>query len=66
LQIDDTKVETKRATPREDTAKGVDTTTPVKKIFVGGLKDGIEDKDLEDYFGTFGRVINVEQVSLFI
>jgi RNA recognition motif-containing protein len=38
----------------------------IKKIFVGGLKDGIEDKDLEDYFGAFGRIISVEQVQQFI
>jgi hypothetical protein len=57
-------VETKRATPREESGKG-ESGQSVKKIFIGGLKDGIEDKDLEDYFGAFGRVINVEQVNYY-
>ena len=61
-KIDGTKVETKRATPREESGKG-ESGQSVKKVFIGGLKDGIEDKDLEDYFGAFGRVINVEQVT---
>ena len=60
--IDGTKVETKRATPREDAGKGGESGKSVKKIFVGGLKDDIEDKDLEDYFATFGTVIRVEQM----
>ena len=61
-RVDDTKIETKRATPREET-KG-DAGVSVKRIFVGGLRDLIEDKDLEDYFSKFGRVISVEQVRL--
>jgi len=57
-RIDNTKVETKRATPREETGKGEN----IKRIFVGGLRDEIEDEDLEKYFSAFGRVISVEQV----
>ena len=62
-RIDSVKVETKRAVPREEAGKGDTGGETVKKIFVGGLKDGIDDKDLEDYFGAFGRVISIEQVS---
>uniref|UniRef100_A0A0K2TCT3 Heterogeneous nuclear ribonucleoprotein A3 [Bos mutus] n=1 Tax=Lepeophtheirus salmonis TaxID=72036 RepID=A0A0K2TCT3_LEPSM len=59
--IDGAKVETKRATPREDVAKP-ESSSSVKKIFIGGLKDGIEDEDLKDYFSKFGNVVNVEQM----
>jgi len=57
--IDGTKVETKRATPREE--KG-ESGKSVKKVFVGGLKDDIEDKDLEEYFGQYGNVTSAEQM----
>jgi len=57
--IDGTKVETKRATPREE--KG-ESGKSVKKVFVGGLKDDIEDKDLEEYFGEYGNVTSAEQM----
>ena len=61
-RIDGVKIETKRAVPRDEVGKGDAGSETVKKIFVGGMKDGIEDKDLEEYFGAFGRVISVEQV----
>ena len=50
--IDGTKVETKRATPRDDTGPGSGQT--VTKVFIGGLKDGVSDEDLQGYFGQFG------------
>jgi RNA recognition motif-containing protein len=63
-RINGIKVETKRAVPREDMGKDEAFGENIKKIFVGGLRDDIEDKDLEDYFGAFGSVISIEQVSL--
>merc|ERR1719319_2070826 len=59
--IDGTKVETKRATPRDDSGPGSGQT--VCKIFLGGLKDGVSDDDLREYFGEFGAVIQVEQMT---
>jgi len=60
--IDGARVETKRATSREESAKG-DTNRTVKKIFVGGFKDKIEDADLEKYFSTFGEVHSAKQMT---
>lgn len=59
--IDGTKVETKRATPRDDTGPGSGQT--VCKIFLGGLKDGVSDDNLREYFGEFGNVVQVEQMT---
>ena len=34
------------------------------RLFIGGLKyDGISDDDLKDYFGNFGNVVSVEQMT---
>lgn len=66
--IDGHKVETKRATPREDIPNrgrgggGSGQEQKCQKIFVGGLKDGIEDEDLKEYFSKFGNVVKVEQM----
>ncbi len=56
--IDGAKVETKRATPREDGGSG----KSVKKIFVGGFKDKLEDSDLQTFFSAFGNVTSARQV----
>merc|ERR1719319_1538256 len=53
-------VETKRVTPKDEIKKGEANIT-VKKIFIGGLSDEIEDEHLEEYFGKFGKVDKVEQ-----
>ena len=54
-------VETKRATPRDDAGPGAGQT--VSKVFIGGLKDGVSDDNLKEYFGTFGTVLHVEQMT---
>lgn len=56
--IDGAKVETKRATPREEGGSG----KSVKKIFVGGFKDKLEDCDLETFFSAFGSITSAKQV----
>ena len=59
--IDGTKVETKRATPRDDQGPGSGQT--VTKCFLGGLKDGVSDENLQEYFSSYGNVVNVEQMT---
>jgi heterogeneous nuclear ribonucleoprotein A1/A3 len=63
--IEDTKVETKRATPREEVGRGGDSSSgqTVKKVFLGGLKDGVSDDDIRDYMTQFGSVLQVEQMT---
>lgn len=56
--IDGRQVETKRATPREDSGKR-EVQATVKKLFIGGLKENMTDSDLRDYFGQFG---NIEEI----
>ena len=34
----------------------------VKKVFVGGVKDGVEENDLQEYFQQFGNVTSVDLV----
>ena len=60
--IDGSKVETKRATPREEVREGGGTPS-VKKVFLGGLKDGVSDDDLRQYFSDFGTITMVEQMT---
>ena len=51
-------METKRATPREQFGQPEAGQT-VKKVFVGGLKENMEDEDLQQYFSQFGNVASV-------
>jgi len=57
--INGREVEPKRAVPREESGKPEAHMTS-KKIFVGGIKDGLEDEDLQDYFSQYGKVTAVE------
>uniref|UniRef100_UPI00358F280F heterogeneous nuclear ribonucleoprotein A1-like n=1 Tax=Myxine glutinosa TaxID=7769 RepID=UPI00358F280F len=62
-RIDNRVVETKRAIPRHvlDSRPGVHMT--VKKLFVGGIREDIQESHLRDYFSVFGNVVNVEMVN---
>lgn len=54
-KIDGRELEVKRATPREESAKpGAETTT--KKLFVGGIKDGLTEQNLREHFGKYGNI----------
>lgn len=56
--IDGKEVETKRVVPKQDAGKP-ETQARVKKIFVGGLKDDIEERHLREYFGLYGKVESI-------
>ena len=35
----------------------------MKKVFVGGIKEDIDDHDLRDYFSTYGEVDSVNVIT---
>jgi len=58
--IDGKTVETKRATPREENqGPGSSHSQTVTKVFVGGIKDDIEEEDMKEYFSTFGAITDI-------
>ncbi|XP_036596332.1 heterogeneous nuclear ribonucleoprotein A0-like [Trichosurus vulpecula] len=60
--VDGNQVELKRAVARENASKP-GAYARVKKIFVGGLKDGVGESDLVRYFSQFGPVQRAEIVT---
>ena len=60
--VDGNAVEVKRAVAREDANKP-EALAKVKKIFVGGLKDDIEEEHLTNYFSQYGQVEKSEVIS---
>jgi len=61
-KVDGREVEPKRAVPREDIGKPEAGAT-VRKIFVGGLKEEVEEDDLREYFKSYGSVTSVVLVT---
>jgi len=61
-RVDGREVEPKRAVPREDIGKPESGVT-ARKLFVGGLKEEVEDQDLRDYFKDFGTIVSVSIVT---
>uniref|UniRef100_A0A3Q1G381 Heteroous nuclear ribonucleoprotein A0 n=1 Tax=Acanthochromis polyacanthus TaxID=80966 RepID=A0A3Q1G381_9TELE len=60
--VDGNAVEVKRAVAREDANKP-EALAKVKKIFVGGLKDDIEEEHLTEYFSQYGQIEKAEVIS---
>lgn len=55
-------VEPKRAVPREEINRP-DASATVKKLFVGGLRQEIEEEDLKEYFAPYGNILSVSLVT---
>ncbi|CAF0860216.1 unnamed protein product [Didymodactylos carnosus] len=55
--LDGREIEPKRAVPREEASKPESAAT-AKKLFVGGIRDGITETDLNAYFTKYGNVID--------
>lgn len=54
-KLDGRELETKRATPREESGKpGAEMTT--KKLFVGAIREGISEENLREYFSKYGNI----------
>lgn len=60
--VDGNNVDLKRAVAREDAGRP-EALAKVKKIFVGGLKDDIEEEHLNEYFSQYGTVEKAEVIT---
>ncbi|MGH0163523.1 UNVERIFIED_CONTAM: hypothetical protein FKN15_065975 [Acipenser sinensis] len=60
--VDGHNVELKRAVAREDAGKP-EALAKVKKIFIGGLKEDVEDEHLANYFSQFGTLEKAEVIT---
>ncbi|KAJ8393894.1 hypothetical protein AAFF_G00056230 [Aldrovandia affinis] len=60
--LDGNNVELKRAVAREDAGKP-EALAKVKKIFVGGLREDVENEHLNEYFSKYGAIEKVEVIS---
>ncbi|XP_053321370.1 heterogeneous nuclear ribonucleoprotein A0 [Spea bombifrons] len=60
--VDGSNVELKRAVSREDSVKP-GAHAKVKKLFVGGIKEDVEETDLLQHFSQFGHVEKVEIIT---
>lgn len=54
-KLDGRELETKRATPREEVGKP-GSEISAKKLFVGGIKEGLTEDHLREYFSKYGNI----------
>jgi len=57
--VNNRKIDVKRAVSREESMKP-GAHVQVKKIFIGGVKEDIDDQELKDYFGQYGKILEFE------
>lgn len=56
-KLDGRELDTKRATPREESGKpGAETTT--EKLFVGAIKEGLAEEHMKEYFSRYGSILD--------
>jgi heterogeneous nuclear ribonucleoprotein A1/A3 len=60
-KIDGKEVETKRATPKNQQAEGIDAKHSTKKLFIGGIKDEMTEDVIRAELSKFG---NIEDVNI--
>ena len=57
--LDERQIDVKRAVSREESSKP-GAHVQVKKIFIGGIRDGVDEAALKEYFSAFGSVVSCE------
>ncbi|GAB1608336.1 heterogeneous nuclear ribonucleoprotein A1-like isoform X3 [Argonauta hians] len=57
--VDNREVDTKRAIPRSEADESQ---AAVKKMFVGGLKEGTTEEEIKEKFETFGSIEKIELI----
>ena len=67
--LDGRDVEAKRAVPRGDNQRSGggggsgDSYQQCKKVFIGGLREGIEENDLKEFFSQYGEIESVHMIT---
>jgi len=56
--LDGTKIEIKRATPKDEKGANGPKGEVLRKIFIGGLNYSTTDEGLKSYFEQFGEVVD--------
>ncbi|CAL4060354.1 unnamed protein product [Meganyctiphanes norvegica] len=57
-KIDGRSVDTKRVVPKDEVGKP-ESGVQVKKIFVGGIKNDVEEDDIREAFSSYGDISNI-------
>ncbi|ESN91011.1 hypothetical protein HELRODRAFT_90523, partial [Helobdella robusta] len=60
--IDDKQVDPKRAMPREESNKP-ELHQSIKKVFIGGIKEPLDENDIREHFSKFGNIESIDMVT---